>query len=243
MTGKFENSRCEMADGIVSYMYREMTSADRSGFEAHLASCEACIDEFAEIADARFSVYEWRKIEFDAIPTPQFVIPFGDAVQATWVGRIRKKLDFASGWAIGGISTAAASVLLALAFVGYQSQSGSDVAGNIQDVDRTELNQVRPTNVDAVDETKTGNMMTVDELRKPYIKTDARNNDRRSVPVKVSRPTAADRRTRLVRPASQPARTVERQPPTQLPTFVEYAEQEDETLRLAELFDDIDTSE
>ncbi|MEO6655727.1 MAG: hypothetical protein ABIO36_06550 [Pyrinomonadaceae bacterium] len=67
---------CEFADEIVSYIYCEVGVAERTVFETHLANCPVCTDEFAAISDARFSIFEWRKEEFDSLSTPQIVIPY-----------------------------------------------------------------------------------------------------------------------------------------------------------------------
>lgn len=73
---KEENiSECEFAAEAVSYMYGEMAAGERTAFESHLAGCQRCIDEFAAIAEVRFSVYEWQKSEFAPLRTPAIRIP------------------------------------------------------------------------------------------------------------------------------------------------------------------------
>lgn len=66
---------CEFADHIVDYLYHEGGADERTRFEDHLASCDTCTDEFASVSVARFSVFEWRKEEFDKLATPSFEIP------------------------------------------------------------------------------------------------------------------------------------------------------------------------
>ena len=70
------NNTCPFTDEIVSYMYDELHGAERTKFETHLADCMACTDDFAAVANARFSVFEWRKEEFAHLPTPEIVIPY-----------------------------------------------------------------------------------------------------------------------------------------------------------------------
>jgi hypothetical protein len=67
---------CRFADDMVGYMYDELDPTKRVSFESHLAECSACIDEFALVAEARFSVYEWHKTDFVSLPTPAIVIPY-----------------------------------------------------------------------------------------------------------------------------------------------------------------------
>lgn len=69
-------TNCPFEDEIVSYIYDEMFGAERLKFETHLAGCSICTDEFAAISDARFSMFEWQKEEFSNLPTPEIVIPY-----------------------------------------------------------------------------------------------------------------------------------------------------------------------
>lgn len=66
---------CPFTDEIVSYIYGEIDGVERGSFETHIADCVTCTDDFAAISNARFSVFEWRKEEFDQLATPSFVIP------------------------------------------------------------------------------------------------------------------------------------------------------------------------
>src|SRR2546423_717348 len=82
------SNTCEFSSEIVSYMYDELVRAKRDRFETHLADCTSCIDEFAEVSNSRYSVYEWRKVEFDPLETPEFAISYAEkprevAVRAT----------------------------------------------------------------------------------------------------------------------------------------------------------------
>ena len=71
-----DTENCGDGDVMLSYMYDEMASGDRQGFETHLQDCVSCTDEFAALAHGRFSVYEWQKLEFADLPTPDIVIPY-----------------------------------------------------------------------------------------------------------------------------------------------------------------------
>ena len=73
-----DKNACEFSSEIVEYIYGELAPANRERFETHLADCTACIDEFAAVSNSRYSVYEWRKIEFEPLETPVFEIPFAE---------------------------------------------------------------------------------------------------------------------------------------------------------------------
>ena len=76
MLNNGNNTNCDFADDIVSYIYNETGEPDRKIFETHLAHCTVCTDEFAAISNARFSVFEWRKEEFAHLLTPEIKIPY-----------------------------------------------------------------------------------------------------------------------------------------------------------------------
>jgi hypothetical protein len=67
---------CPFGDDIVSYMYDEMTLPAQLEFELHLSACQVCTDEFAAVSVARFETYDWKRLEFDPMTTPQIVTPY-----------------------------------------------------------------------------------------------------------------------------------------------------------------------
>ena len=75
MKDKKNSSNCEFAESIVTYMYGELPIGEQEDFEAHLKDCQLCIDEFAVISEARFSVYQWQRSEFAPLETPEIRIP------------------------------------------------------------------------------------------------------------------------------------------------------------------------
>jgi hypothetical protein len=105
-------TNCRSGDAIVSYIYNELPSADRLAFEDHLLDCTTCTDEFAAIAYSRYSVYEWQKIEFEPMQTPNFVIPYAET-KVSWFDAL--KTIFATG---PRLATAGAFGLLIVA-VGF----------------------------------------------------------------------------------------------------------------------------
>lgn len=76
MLNNGKNTTCGFSDEIVSYIYDEATPAGRKSFEAHLAGCALCADEFAGISEARLSMFEWQREAFSTLETPEIVIPY-----------------------------------------------------------------------------------------------------------------------------------------------------------------------
>lgn len=130
-----DKKECPFTDEIVSYIYGEIDGAECAKFETHLADCTTCTDDFAAIANARFSVFEWRKEEFDALATPHIVIPelakptIASGVESGWFGSLVGLLTFArSPLAV------AASILLCLGIgfiaVSYFGNTESSMVSN-----------------------------------------------------------------------------------------------------------------
>jgi hypothetical protein len=110
-----DNNLCSNGGDLLVYLYAEMPAADREPFELHLADCVSCIDEFAEIAQARYPVYEWKALEFDPMPTPRFEVPVEQATAGIF-DKLRIAFTANRGFAFGGV--AAATILVAI-FAGY----------------------------------------------------------------------------------------------------------------------------
>lgn len=81
-------------------MYGEIDSVECGSFETHLAECTRCTDDFAAISNARFSVFEWRKQEFDRLATPIISIPalakspISAGAELGWFGTLAGLLAF-----------------------------------------------------------------------------------------------------------------------------------------------------
>lgn len=110
MDRNVNNSACCSGEDLVSYLYGEMPDVARVRFEDHLVACTVCTDEFAEVSDGRFSVYEWNKIEFANIPTPVFAVPTVE--RAGWFERLAGLISIGPSWA--KLAVAAAAVVATL---------------------------------------------------------------------------------------------------------------------------------
>ena len=70
-----KNSNCAFAEPLISYLYGESGAAEKIEFETHLETCAGCVNQLTEFAFARSAVREWRGLEFDQLATPIFEIP------------------------------------------------------------------------------------------------------------------------------------------------------------------------
>lgn len=215
---------CEFGESIVSYLYDELPLLERARFEDHLPDCTSCTDDFAGVANARYEVYEWTKV-FAEVPTPQFTVPYDEPV--TLVEKVRHAFRFNWGWPAAGAfaSIALVAVLGYLVFIPNDSELAGvgPVADNTPDVT---VVAIEPPQADAPDVV-------------PTLEREASKTKVQPVPIKATRPAAkpapvVPRQTRF---ATNDRRAVIS------PRLTEFADDTDDSLRLAELFEDVESSE
>jgi hypothetical protein len=122
-----ERSGCLESSELASLLYsEEMTDAESVPLEEHLAGCSTCTYEFAALAEARLSAYEWNRDEFAHLATPQVVITHNEpAVTAGYFDRILAGLSVLTQF-----GTAASIGLAAIAVVtGYFLLQPADELG------------------------------------------------------------------------------------------------------------------
>ena len=222
---------CPRTNEIVSYMYGEIGGPSALEFESHLADCMACTDEFAAVSVARFSVFEWQKEEFSHLPTPEIVIPYATPADAAatvpvitavraWLGSLSFPI------AVAAMIVVCVSLgVVVFNIVGRREQQ---VAGNI-------AAPAIPQNVALPQVAADPNPIPV-EGEKRSIRTP--------VPVKAS----ADQPRRPVRRSSpagdHPANNYavapnKTAPAAKTPALSVYDDNDDNSLRLADLFDEV----
>lgn len=230
------NKGCEFNDEIVSYIYNEMDPDGRRRFESHLASCTACTNEFAGISNARFAVFEWHKEEFVSMSTPEIIIPFSEetirhqeAVEAGMIARWFDLITFARNpFALGG-ALLVVLVFSLLAVVFFSRSGDVTVATNLK---------VSPVSVSTVSEDVIAERLSLKESNvvQPPI-TQSEIEPTKSVV------NGSETRSDKTRIKSKPAgnafasRISNRRP--KAPTLSETIDDDDETLRLSDIFDEI----
>lgn len=78
MLNNSNKRECGFAGDVVAYIYDEIDTASKAHFKDHLAGCAKCTAEVAGTSNVRFSLGEWQKHEFAHLPTPEIVIPYDD---------------------------------------------------------------------------------------------------------------------------------------------------------------------
>lgn len=232
MLSNGRKANCRFEEEIVSYIYDEMPAVERSKFERHLSGCALCTDEFAAVSDARFSMFEWQKEDFAHLPTPDIVIPYERSENAETTNGLFAGLR-------GLLSlvkvplTAAAGLLLfvGLGFVVLQNvrQGDAPIASNIGQQPVQAL-----TSVPIPKEEPIVTSAEVDEIATAKAKNDTRDV-RQVKPVTHRRPATAGTAANIRKNPNLPSA------PSTAPVLSAYEVSEDTSLRLADMFDDIDS--
>ena len=240
MLNNGNKKECGFADDIVAYIYDEIGSAERRKFESHLAGCTACTDEFAGISNARFSVFEWRKEEFAHLSTLEIVIPYAAKNRAVeTAGFFAGLCDLLtlSGWSSAVMVAGTVVICIGLGFVAMNFVgSNQQVSENKKTVVNEQIappvippGQQNVTVAQAPQKELTPNSTTLPALAK-------------SVPSRNIRPERASIQVRRVREKNLTASTLPVQPSNQqkrkTPALTAYDDEDDKSLRLADLFDE-----
>lgn len=88
LTRNKQKSDCVTDADLVALLYGEMAEAERVPVEEHLSDCSMCVEEFATISEARLGMYEWNRDELARLATPVIQIPYGESVRAGFLERV-----------------------------------------------------------------------------------------------------------------------------------------------------------
>jgi hypothetical protein len=229
---------CGFSADMVPYMYAELSAAKSTVFETHLLECTACTDEFASLSGARYEVYDWKKSEFDILPTPTFTTAFGsesETALSSWTEKVRAA--FSASWAVPGVALAAVALVSIFAAIFILSgDENVQIAAN-DDRSNTEVQE------QAVTQTPENSKVPVrSELRddsQPKSSEPVLASARPAAPKSAPR-KAAVRGTRATSRSYEFTQASARNDQKKVPRLNEFAEDEDTSLRLAELFDDLE---
>jgi len=242
-TNKNIENECVHGEELVSYLYDEMPAAGRSVFEYHLADCDVCTDEFAGLSLARLSVYEWHRDEFAAMQTPPMPIPYESAEHVSWFENWFGPIFSAPKWLTAGGAFAAAAIVLGLVlFISDDARNSVSVAY----VNSIVTPEARP---DKSTSAENGREVEV-TARKPLESDIAKStlpSDRRP-PVRISAtPDTGNRHKVNDQIRSEKTASSSKRPAPLLtraaPRLTNFEDEDDNTLRLADLIADIDTDE
>lgn len=251
-----KTSACDFAESLISYLYDEIGTAEKWDFEEHLKDCAACRDELAAVGFARTAIREWRADEFDALATPRFAIPL--TVRSVETPAVTpESRSWFDGWRQiftlkPALALSVSMILIALfgaTFLLFNAENDDRIAGGI--VNRQEINAaVSPTGERKIELSKE----TIDDQAAPPLKAiSSKPVDKnasaapKTSTVKVSSGTSKNNSKVVSEPTkiNQKTRRDVRLPANasknRVPNLTETADEEDDAIRLADLFDEIET--
>ena len=125
---------------FLSYIYGELDETARNIFEEHLVGCDDCTFELAAYSDARLGVIEWRREDFDHLESPAIVIPWvseKDSAESVYepVGALSRFIEAVSSFPLfakAGMGLTAAALAIGVFYfvINSPSEKTKEVAAN-----------------------------------------------------------------------------------------------------------------
>jgi hypothetical protein len=220
-------SNCGFADELVSYLYGDLHAEETGRFESHIGNCTECASEVAGFSSLRVSIGE-LKTDFEAIPTPPIRIPYPMTAsaepKASVFDSLRTLLSGFRTLAAGSVALVAITAG-AIYYLGPSDQGSELAGGNINGTKSTASPTAQPSPP-----------VAEKQLPDQTAPETAATNPKDTVPGKVG-----DKKT-APRPEVRKSGTqVKKSDKRQSPTIIDETDDEDKTLRLADLFDEIGT--
>jgi len=250
-------SSCAFAEQIVSYLYDEFERDEKIEFETHLKGCPLCADEYAGYGFVRSSVLEWRNEDFSKLATPTFDIPalkIGNSPSPvsiesrSWLGDFRKLFSLNPRLAMGALATIV--VCAGVTFFALNFSGGNQIAQNA--VGNSSVKTAVSPTVE-ISKKPDEKVMTDKEIEKsvtpplqPVSLPQPKEREQQTTPVKSvvkvsgksSKNSSNNPTVNLNDTNDKKNPSVKKQP---LPNLNSLDDDDDETIRLADLFDELDT--
>ena len=249
-----KHSVCAFSEPLISYLYGEIGASEKIEFEAHLKTCADCYNELTEFALARSAVREWRGSEFDTLATPTFEVPFDNVkthtieanVSPSWFDGLRQIFSFKPALAMSAFAILIA--LFGLTLLVSKFNVNNEVAGKRDDSNiikaavtptiEKSIEQPQPIAAETSEKSAVRNVPTKIVDKKPVAP--------KNPVIRVSTPAP-----KYIAPQVVPVRTIQNPnkgnqksvvaQQTKVPRLTDAEDEEDNSVRLADLFDEIGT--
>ncbi len=244
-----QNPTCTFAESLVSYLYGEISDANKVEFEIHLESCANCHNELVQFGFARSAVQEWRSVEFEKLATPVFDVPTGNSKSPTaarplsWFAEFSELFKFKPAMAMAAFAVAVGLFGFAVFMFDFKGEGEiakkSDDQNMIQpDISPTleKKGEQSETNI-GKDEDKIVEPTKINNKNQVKLKTTA-NKDKLTTPGKYPAGVVTIRTVENTRKGNPKPNAL---PKTKVPRLSDEEETEDNSVRLADLFDEIET--
>lgn len=258
------HSSCAEGEHIVSYLYDEIKIAEKAGFETHLQNCSVCADEVVNFGAVRSSILEWRNEEFLSIETPVFEVPINQQNKivangfSIWFSKVRDVLTLKPILATAAFAVIA--IFTGLALFALNVSRTNELAAKTDNKNSSETNlaqeakqieQIRKPDYSKTDSVtvatkeKSSPVFNESKNAKPSQEPDNRTNVNNST-VKISdNNIKTNSNNRANEPKIKDSIKTNKKsvvvPKSQMPIYSNVEDEEDKSLRLADLFDEIDS--
>jgi hypothetical protein len=239
---KHGSSECGFGGELAGYLYDEIDPVERKAVDEHLTACDSCVQELAEISVARSSVQNWYFDEFANLQTPNIVfdqeVARPEPASSLWAAWRNSRLS------IPALAMGITLIVFGIVFFFNPSATGLDQAANVS-----------PASVPIADVSeKAAADSTTSEIAAEADNGErARSNQKGGQPevmaVTAARPTKSA--ANVMRRPTQPTvakrvrvpsdRSVAKEKQA-VPNLSGYEEIEDNSLRLGDIFSEIDAS-
>ncbi len=252
---------CAFADEIVSFLYDEATVSEKAAFVAHLDDCSNCSRELTDFGFVRTSVQNWRDQEVLALNMPKLELPVFEAEKpeikpiiavesASWLDNLRRLFSVSPKLAFGSVTLAVLAVCGLSALLILNSKNDSEVVSNTNKTTRSELptpyNNPKPetapvspqkeeiaNGVDSEENEKSVENKSPRENSKPSRLANSSGKQKFAAPKNNQTLAERDFKNRKNRK--------DKQNDLDAPKLYNPDEDEDDSLRLADLFEEIGT--
>lgn len=251
MNENHHHKNCDFSETLAAYLYGEATRIEKAAFESHLPDCAACSEELAAFSGLHVAIGDWKTKEFDPLATPAIEIPYpvsspvadSSLSKGSWLSALRQIFSLSPAWSLTAATLAVLLIggLIALALI--SSNKSNELAG-------TNKPQIKTTPTPAETAPKAAEpAVSPKPADTPTGPTTVRNPVSSETPPATNPPV----NSRQVRTPNTPraarnenngrknAEPNNRYKNEQLPPKAVDEEEEDDSLRLAELFDEIGT--
>ncbi len=262
------NSPCGFAEDLVSYLYGEIDSAEKTRFERHLDDCSNCGKELAGFGFVRSSIGDWREEMFSVLETHKIEIPYIEKQtfvktsvnsndSLSWLASLRNVFSLSPTWATTTTVFASIAVLVGITIfalnfsysnqvleakiIGNTSQNGVNAerveiesANQPEEKDRTNLSL-------AGEKTSENNDLKINKKNSLPEKIVAEITPKSIKIPKNSRENKKPSDKTMANTNINPGKNsnTSKSGNIEVPKLTNFSEEEDNSLRLADLFDEV----
>ncbi len=257
------HQKCGFEGLLVSYIYDEIGASEKSKFEKHLDDCKICVEEFSSLGFVRSSINDWKDMEFSQLQTPSIRIPEIEPKRdvefikptrtTTRFALIRDLFSLKPTWATATSIAAALTIIVGIVFVIVNISNSPEVTETRKSISPTapkfeekdQLFDLPDENGQSADEKVIQPAPEMVRETLPKTVDNDKASEKREKVVVANRPKKNETDNKLSNKPGEGAfankndRLATQQKPGEIPKLTNFDVDEDDSLRLADLFDEV----